>query len=109
MATNKSVLSQLQSVGEDAIGRLTKSPATRTALEKGMQLKDRAGKTLSGLEDVERRLAAIEKRLSALEGKPKPASTRSRSTTKKKTAPKPAGSTSASKPQTSASEPTSQS
>jgi hypothetical protein len=67
---NKSVLSQLQSVGEDAIGRITKSPAARSALEKGSQLKDRAGKTLSGFEGIEDRLKSIEKR----------SSTRSRST-----------------------------
>jgi len=80
MATNKNtVLSQLQSVGEDAVARITKSPAARSALQKGSQLKDRAGKTLSGLEGIEERLAAIEKRLAALEGKAKPASSRSRS------------------------------
>ena len=82
MATNRSVLSQLQSVGEDAVARITKSPTTRSALEKGMQLKDRAGKTISGLDAIEARLAAIEKRLTALEGKAKPAASRSRSTTK---------------------------
>jgi hypothetical protein len=70
---NRSVLSQLQSVGEDAITRIAKSPAARSALEKGTQLKGRAGKTLSGLEGVEERLIAIEKRLAALEGKAKPA------------------------------------
>jgi hypothetical protein len=80
MATNKSVLSQLQSVGEDAVARIAKSPAARSALQKGNQLKDRAGKTISGLEGIEERLAAIEKRLSALEGKAKPAASRSRST-----------------------------
>src|SRR5690348_11425971 len=80
MANKKSVLSQLQSVGEDAVSRITKSPAARSALKKGGQLKDRAGKTLSGLEGIEGRLAAIEKRLAALKGKAKPASTRSRST-----------------------------
>jgi len=78
MATNKSVLSQLQAVGEDAVARIAKSPAARSALEKGIQLKDRAGKTLSGLEAVEERLTAIEKRLAALEGKAKPAATRRR-------------------------------
>ena len=82
MATNKSVLSQLQSVGEDAVARIAKSPAARSALEKGNQLKDRAGKTISGLDAIEARLAAIEKRLTALEGKAKPAASRSRSTTK---------------------------
>ena len=86
MATNKSVLSQLQSVGEDAVARIAKSPAARSALEKGSQLKDRAGKTISGLEGVEERLAAIEKRLSALEGKAKPAArSRSASTSSRST------------------------
>ena len=32
---NKSMLSQLQSVGEDAITRIAKSPAARSALERG--------------------------------------------------------------------------
>jgi hypothetical protein len=92
MATNKSVLSQLQSVGEDAIGRIAKNPTTRSALEKGIQLKDRAGKTLSGLDAVETRLAAIEKRLSALEAKAKPAA-RPRPKTAAKPAAKPRSTT----------------
>jgi len=101
MADNKSVLSQLQSVGEDAIGRIAKSPTTRSALEKGMLLRDRAGRTLSGLESIEKRLTAIEKRLTALEGKAKPASTRSTTRTTK-TASKTTRSTAASKPRSSA-------
>ena len=84
----KSVLSQLQSVSEEALERITKSQATRSAIQSAIQLKDRAGRTLSGLEGVEERLAAIEKRLTALEGQKKPA-TRTRSTAKK-TAAKPA-------------------
>jgi hypothetical protein len=92
----KSVLSQIQSRGEDAIERIANSPATRSAIQSAMQLKDRAGKTLSGLEGIEERLTAIEKRLSALE-KPakKPAATRTRSTSSK-TGSKPAASTTAS-------------
>ena len=105
MATNKSVLSQLQSVGEDALGRIAKSPATRSALNSAMQLKDRAGKTITGLESVEARLAAVEKRLSALEAKAKPTTARTRSTAAK-TASKPAASKPATaKPRSSASKP----
>ncbi len=104
MPTNKSVISQLQSVGEDALGRIAKSPATRSALNSALQLKDKAGKTISGLEGVETRLDAIEKRLSALEGKTKPATTRARSTTAK-TASKPAASKPTAKPRSSASKP----
>jgi hypothetical protein len=108
MATNKSVLSQLQSVGEDAVARIAKSPAARSALEKGSQLKDRAGKTISGLEGVEERLAAIEKRLSALEGKAKPAArSRSASTSSRSTKSSTTKSTrsTASKPRSTTSKP----
>jgi len=109
MATNKSVLSQLQSVGEDAVARIAKSPAARTALQKGNQLKDRAGKTISGLEGIEERLAAIEKRLAALEGKAKPAASRSRSTSSRSTKSSTTKSTksTASKPRTTAGKKTS--
>jgi phage shock protein A len=97
---NKSVLSQIQAVSEDAIGRITKSPTTRSALEKGMQLKDRAGKTLTGLDAIDARLAAIEKRLTALEKKGKPASTRKRSSSAK-TSSKSTSSTTAPEPSSS--------
>ena len=109
MATNKSVLSQLQSVGEDAVARIAKSPAARTALQQGNQLKDRAGKTISGLEGIEERLAAIEKRLAALEGKAKPAASRSRSTSSRSTKSSTTKSTksTASKPRTTAGKKTS--
>ena len=85
MADRKSVISQLQSVGEDALERLTSSEVTRQALQSAMQLKDRAGKTLTGFEAIEKRLDAIEKRLAALEGPAKKttASSRSRSTAAK--------------------------
>jgi hypothetical protein len=109
MPTNKSVLSQLQSVGEDAVARIAKSPAARSALEKGSQLKDRAGKTISGLEGIETRLDAIEKRLTALESKAKPAASRSRSTSTSSRSTKSATTKStrstASKPRSTASEP----
>jgi hypothetical protein len=98
---NKSVLSQLQSVGEDAIGRIAKSPAARSALQKGSQLKDRAGKTLSGLEGIEDRLSKIEKRLATLEGKAKPASTRSRSTSASRSTKGSATTSTAAKPRSS--------
>ena len=80
MAEKKSVISQLQTVGEEALGKIAKTDAARNALQRATELKERAGKTLTGLETVEKRLDAIEKRLSALEGKP---SSRSRSTASK--------------------------
>ena len=101
---NNSVLSQLLAAGVAAIPRIAKTPAARSALEKGSQLKDRAGKTLSGLEGVEERLSAIEKRLAALEGKAKPApSSRTRTSSSKTT------SSTTSKPRTTTSKPKSES
>jgi hypothetical protein len=80
MAEKKSVISQLQTVGEEALGKIAKTDAARSALQRANELKERAGKTLTGLEAVEKRLDAIEKRLNALEGKP---AGRSRSTASK--------------------------
>ena len=67
----KTVISQLQSVGEGALGKLAQSPATRTAVQGAIQVKERGERFLHSLESIEARLGAIEKRLTALE-KPKP-------------------------------------
>jgi hypothetical protein len=74
MANKKSVISQLQTVGEEALGKLAGNDVARSALQGAIKVKERAEKTLTGFEEVDKRLAAIEKRLSALEGKNKPAS-----------------------------------
>lgn len=85
MATSKkSVISQLQSVSEGALGKLTQSGATRSALQGAKELKDRGERLVHGLESIESRLAAIEERLSAIEGaKSKRAPARARSTAAK--------------------------
>jgi hypothetical protein len=102
-ATKKTVISQLQSVGEGALGKITHSPATRTALQGAMAIKDRGGKVLHGLESIEERLIAIEKRLAALEGK---GATRARSTaTKARSAATKSTATTASKPRSTATKP----
>jgi hypothetical protein len=81
----KSVMSQLASVGEGALEKLAHSPATRTALQGAMQLKDRGEKLMHGLDSVDDRLAAIERRLDALEkaSKPKRSSPRARTAASK--------------------------
>ncbi len=81
----KSVMSQLASVGEGALDKLAHSPATRTALQGAMQLKDRGEKLVHGLDSVDDRLAAIERRLDALEkaAKPKRSSPRARTAASK--------------------------
>jgi hypothetical protein len=82
MANKNSVISQLQSVSEGALGKITSSQKTRTAVQGAMSLKDRGDKILRGLESIEERLTAIEKRLDAMEKK-QSAPARSRSTTSK--------------------------
>ncbi len=83
MATKNSVISQLQSVGEGALGKLTQSGPTRSALQGARELKDRGERLVHGLESIESRLAAIEKRLNALENVKPKRTTRSRSTAAK--------------------------
>jgi hypothetical protein len=102
MATKKSktVLEQLQSVGEGALEKLSQSPATRGALQGAISIKDRGGKVLHGLESIEERLIAIENRLAALEG---PAKAGARGTaTKARPAAVKAGGTTATKPRSTA-------
>ncbi len=81
--TANTVISGLQSVSEGALGKLTSSQATRSAVQGAMQLKDRGDRILRGLESIEERLTAIEKRLTAMEKLEKQAAPRTRTTTSK--------------------------
>jgi hypothetical protein len=63
----KTVISQLQTAGEDALERLSQNPAARTAIHGAMQVKERGERLLHALDAIEARLSAIEARLSALE------------------------------------------
>jgi hypothetical protein len=63
----KTVISQLQTVGEGALGKLAQSPATRSAFQGAIQVKERGERLLHVLDSIEARLTAIEKRLAALE------------------------------------------
>ena len=97
MADRKSVISQIQTVGEEALGKIAKTDAARNALQRASELRERAGKSLTGLEAVEKRLDAIEARLTALEGKP----SRSRSTASKPSSAASGAESTASEPSTS--------
>ena len=66
----RTVMSQLASAGEEALGKLAQSPATRNALQGAMNVKDRVEKVVRGLDGIEKRVAAIEKRLASLEKTP---------------------------------------
>jgi hypothetical protein len=64
----KSVIGQLQTAGEGAIGRITQNAAARSALQSASQLRERGEKLVRSIDTIEKRLTAIEKRLDALEG-----------------------------------------
>ena len=85
----KSVISQLTSVVEEALGKLASNPAAHKAVQSVVQLKDRVddlGKRVRGLEALEKRLNAVERRLAKLEKTDKAPARRSttRSSTAKK-------------------------
>ena len=70
----KNPLSQLASLGEEALGKLAQNPTTHRAIQSALQMKDRVddlSKRVRGLEAMDKRLGAIERRLDKLD---KPAS-----------------------------------
>ena len=79
MVTKRTMLGQLTSVGEGAIGKLAQNPVTHKAVESAIQVKERVEKVVRGLESMDRRMTAVEKRLDALD-KPKRATTRKTAT-----------------------------
>jgi hypothetical protein len=85
MATKRTMLGQLTSVGEGAIGRLAQNPVTNKALEGAIQVKERVEKVVRGLESMQGRMAAVEERLEALEKPKKRATTPKTTTAAKKT------------------------
>ena len=66
----RSVISQLTSVGGDALGRITQNPVTAKAVESAMQAKVRLEKLVGTVTQLEGRVSALEGRVDALE-KPK--------------------------------------
>jgi len=83
----RTVISQLASAGEEALGTLAQNPVARKALESALQVKDRVEKLVTGVADVNARLARLEKRVDALE-KPATPAARKRTTAKRSTASK---------------------
>jgi hypothetical protein len=87
MAQKRSVISQLSSVGEGALGKLAQNPVTHKALEGAFQVKDRVEKMVGTLTELESRVSKLEKRVDALD-KPKRAPAKKASTASKSAASK---------------------
>jgi DNA repair ATPase RecN len=88
MAESQNLLGRLADAGEDAISRVTEMPALHrlTASITGMRERmDEMQKRLRGLDDVEKRLAALEKKVDEL-AKAKRTTTRSSSSSKSRSA-----------------------
>jgi hypothetical protein len=85
----KDIFTRLAERGEQVVGRITDLPAAKTLMDKTTALAknvDSMQKQLRSLAPLEKRVAAIERRLDKLEGKG--STTRKRTTTRKTTAAK---------------------
>jgi hypothetical protein len=63
------LFSKLADRGEDVVGKITEMPAAQRLLDAGMQLKDRVDelqKKVRGLDALEQRVAALEKKVDQL-------------------------------------------
>ncbi len=81
----RTMISQLQSVGEGALGKLAQSPVTHKALEGAIQVKDRVEKVVRGLEAMDERVAKLEARIAELEKAKTPARSAAKTTAKPST------------------------
>jgi hypothetical protein len=96
-----SMMSQLASVSEGALGRLTSSDVTKSAWQAAVVLKERTERLVKGMAELDDRVASLERRVAALE---KPAAKSApRKTTARKTTSTAAKKTTAAKPRTSSS------
>jgi hypothetical protein len=82
----RTMISQLQSVGEGALGKLAQSPVTHKAVEGAIQVKDRVEKLVRGLEAMDERVSKLEARIADLEKAKAPAHTAAKTTAKTSTA-----------------------
>jgi uncharacterized membrane protein len=100
----KSMISQLASVSEGALGKLASSDLSKTALQGALVVKERVEKLMKSMTDLDERVVALEARVAALEGKKvgAPAKRTTTSPAKRTTAAKapPAPSTAAENPPT---------
>lgn len=84
--TQKDIITRLAERGEQVVGRITDLPAAKTLVDKTSALAknvDSMQKQLRSLGPLEKRVAAIERRLEKLEGKG--TTTRKRTTTRRTT------------------------
>ena len=85
----KNIVDRLADLGEEAIQRIGSAPGGDRILNAMATTRDRVDdlqKRVRGLEDLDKRLAAVERRLDKVEGKGKStASTKSATSTRKKT------------------------
>ena len=84
--TQKDIITRLAERGEQVVGRITDLPAAKTLVDKTSALAknvDSMQKQLRSLGPLEKRVAAIERRLDTLEGKG--STTRKRTTTRRTT------------------------
>lgn len=87
-ARQKNIVERLADIGEEAIQRIGSAPGGDKLLAAMAGTRDRIDdlqKRMRGLEDLDKRLASVERRLDKLEGKTTTRKRTTASTTKKKT------------------------
>jgi hypothetical protein len=80
----RNIVDRLADLGEEAIQRIGNAPGGDRILNAMANTRDRIDdlqKRVRGLEDLDKRLAVVERRLDKLEGKGKPATSTRKSTT----------------------------
>lgn len=80
----RNIVDRLADLGEEAIQRIGNAPGGDRILNAMANTRDRIDdlqKRMRGLEDLDKRLAVVERRLDKLEGKGKPATSTRKSTT----------------------------
>ena len=83
----RNIVDRLADLGEEAIQRIGSAPGGDRVLNAMANTRERIDdlqKRVRGLENLDKRLAAVERRLDKLEGKGKPTTRKSTSSTRKK-------------------------
>jgi hypothetical protein len=81
MPEKRTMMAQLASVSEGALGRLAQSDLSKATLQGALMLKDRVERLMGSMTDLDERVSELEKRVAALE-KPKRTTTRKPSASK---------------------------
>jgi hypothetical protein len=76
MPDKRSMMAQLASVSEGALGKLASSDLSKSALQAGLMLKEKVERLVLGMTELDERMDKLEQRVAALEKAKTPAKKR---------------------------------